>query len=111
MLLFFSDPKLAKICGSEKSLIRKFGPRQGACIAQRLSELRAFASLEIARQVPHLRLHQLTGEGAEQFALNLIQPYRLILECADDPVPRLDDGGINCEHVTSVTIVKVADYH
>lgn len=111
MLIYFRDPKLAKICASQKDLVRKFGPRQGPCIAQRLSELRALSSLGAARAVPHLKLHKLSSRGHEQFSLTLIQSYRLILECADDPVPRRSDRGIDPDGVMGVTIIEVVDYH
>jgi proteic killer suppression protein len=111
VLIYFRDPKLAKICASQKDLVRRFGPRQGACIAQRISELRALSSLGAALALPHLKLHKLSSRGHEQFSLTLIQPYRLILECADDPVPRRSDGGIDPDAVTEVIIVEVVDYH
>lgn len=111
VLIYFRDPKLAKICARQKDLVRKFGPRQGPCIAQRLSELRALTSLGAARAVPHLKLHKLSSRGHDQFSLTVIQPYRLILECADDPIPGRSDGGIDPDGVTAVTIIEVVDYH
>lgn len=111
MQVYFRSKKLQKICESERELVRKYGARQGKRLAVRLSELRAIATLEDASKIPHLNLHQLGGDRREQFALTLIEPQRLILEVAQDPMPRLEDGGIDRSAVTAVTVVEVVDYH
>lgn len=111
MDLYFADTQLRKLCSSEKELIRKFGDRRGKLIAVRLSELRALPTLATAYQVAHLGLHQLKAGRDETFALNVVDPYRIVLEPAETPVPRRDDGGVALERVLAVVVLEIIDYH
>ena len=61
--------------------------------------------------MPPTRLHQLKGNRDEQFAVDLVHPYRLVFEPNHDPLPRKVDGGINLEQVTAIKIMEVVDYH
>ena len=55
--------------------------------------------------------HALSADRDGQFAVHLWGQYRLIFEPNDEPIPRLEDGGIDRSGVTSVVITEVADYH
>jgi proteic killer suppression protein len=57
------------------------------------------------------RFHALKGDRQGQFAVNVDAARRLILEPADDPVPRRPDGGIDLSRVSSMLLVEVDDYH
>ena len=57
------------------------------------------------------RCHALTGDRKEQFAVHLWGSYRLVFEPDHEPIPRLEDGGIDPVHVTRIAIVEVVDYH
>ncbi len=61
--------------------------------------------------MPPVRRHQLTGGQKGQFAIDLVQPYRLIFKPDHEPVPRKDDGGIDLNQVTAIKIIDVKDYH
>ena len=61
--------------------------------------------------MPPARMHQLKGNRDEQFAVDLVHPYRLVFEPNHDPLPRKKDGGINLEQVTAIKIMEVVDYH
>lgn len=111
MELSFAKAKLRKLCTSSSELIQRYGPRQGRMILDRLNELEAAPTLAAAKQIPHLHVHQLTGDRAEQFAVTVVQPYRLIVSVADDPVPRRHDGGIDIAGVRAVTILEIVNYH
>jgi proteic killer suppression protein len=58
-----------------------------------------------------VRCHQLRADRDEQFAVDLVHPYRLVFEPDHDPIPRTADGGIDLDSVTSIAIVGVIDYH
>ena len=47
----------------------------------------------------------------EQISLDLVHPMRLILEVADDPTPRMPEGGLDWAAITSVAVVEIADTH
>lgn len=57
------------------------------------------------------RLHPLSGNRVGQYAVSVLEPFRLILEPADDPIPRTDDGAVDTDAVRSVRILEVTNYH
>lgn len=107
----FAKQKLQKQCSTEKAMRRQFGTDIARRLARRLQELEAADSLAELRVLPQARAHELTGDRAGQIALDLIHPRRLILEVANDPVPRHDDGRLDWKRVTNVTVIEIVDYH
>lgn len=59
------------------------------------------------KYIPSARLHQLQGKRADEYAVDLVHPYRLILR------PLLDENVTigELEHITVVKIEEVTDYH
>lgn len=43
--------------------------------------------------------------------MDLVHPYRLIFEPANEPAPLLSDGGLDWDRVTAVRIIGVDDTH
>jgi len=41
----------------------------------------------------------------------LTKNWRLIFEVDHDPIPRLDDGGIDLDMVSAIRFIEVVDYH
>lgn len=80
-------------------------------IRARLGVLKNAKTLLDAPKTRPDRLHQLKGDRDEQFAVDLVHPYRLVFEPNHDPVPRTADGGIDLEQVTAITVLGVVDYH
>ena len=81
---------------------------------RRLAELAAAATLADVLLLPGARCHKLTADLARprgRFAVSLRQPYRLVFEVANDPVPTTADGGVDAGQVTSVEIIEVINYH
>lgn len=76
----------------------------------RLASLHAAPTLSDMRGVPG-NCHPLRADRAGEFAVDLRGPYRLIIEPDHNPVPRLDDGGIDTNKVTNIRIKEVEDYH
>lgn len=78
---------------------------------RRMVVLNAAPSLkDVSHQRPERR-HELTGSRSGEFAVDLEHPYRLVFRPAMDPVPKLEDGGINLASVTAIEILSVEDYH
>ena len=111
MDIVFKTKKLQKICNNRKLRIKEFGKEQAGKIGQRLDELRAADCLQDMSCLPPPRCHELIGNRKGQFSVDLKQPYRLIFEPAEDPVPLRGDGGIDLEKVQSITILGVEDTH
>ncbi len=111
MEISFRNRKLAKVFSSEKTLRREYGDRAARIIMIRLAVLLDAETLAEVPATPPDRMHQLTGDRNEQFAVYLVHPYRLVFEPAHDSLPRKEDGGIDLEQVTAITVIEVVDYH
>jgi proteic killer suppression protein len=107
----FRTRKLEKIFNSARELQKAYGARMARTIMNRLAVLKAARALAVVPTTPPDRRHQLRGDRDEQFAVDLVHPHRLVFEADHNPVPRKEDGGINVEQVTAITIIDVIDYH
>jgi proteic killer suppression protein len=109
--ILFGSHKLEKVFNSQKLLVKEYGDRQAALIRRRLDELQAANALAELRSLPQLRCHELIGNRAGQLSVDLVHPYRLLFEVADEPVPRKADGGLDWTQVTAVMVIGVEDTH
>jgi proteic killer suppression protein len=110
MDVFFESERLANLLESTKKLSQTYGPENAKLIPRRLDNLRFASSLEDMRTLPG-HTHELLGDRAGTFAIDLKHGYRLIIEPADDPAPRKPDGGLDWRAITAVVVVAVEDYH
>ena len=111
MDITFKNRKLEKIFNSEKELCKKFGQENGRLIMRRMMVLNAAPCLvEVPDKRPERR-HELKGNRRGQFAVDIKQPYRLVFKPNHKPLPRKDDGGLDLERITAITILGVEDYH
>lgn len=111
MDILFGTGRLQRVFNSERSLTRRYGARMSRVIQVRMAVLNSARNLAQVPATPPDRRHALRGDRAGQYAVDLAHPYRLIFEPNHDPVPRLPDGGVNLEEVTSIIIIEVVDYH
>ena len=110
MNIIFKYNDFKEECRNQRLLEKKRGRKRAKYIQRRLDDLRAAEVLEDMRGLPG-HCHELRHDRSGQFALDLDQPYRLIFEPADEPVPTKPDGGIDWTKVTAVMILGVVDYH
>lgn len=106
----WSNRKLEKSCSDDRLGAKQWGPEQWKVLKMRLVSLRAAPTLSDMHGVPG-NCHPLRADRAGEFAVDLRGPYRLIFEPDHEPVPRLDDGGIDTTNVTNIKIKEVDDYH
>jgi len=111
MVIHFRNAKLEKTFASEKELTRTYGPDQAKTLMRRVSELGAVRCLADLRLFPQVRAHELTGDRKGQISITVRQPYRLIVLTANEPAPKLPDGGLDWSMVTEVTVIEVVNYH
>ena len=111
MDIAFRSRKLERVFNRADALQKAYGARMARVIMTRMAVLRAARSLVPVPTTPPERRHQLVGDRDEQFAVDLVHPYRLVFEANHEPVPRKDDGGIDTEQVTVITILDGVDYH
>ena len=111
MEIAFRTRKLEKVFNAADVLQKTYGTRMARVIMMRMAVLKVARSLALVPTTPPERRHQLSGNRDEQFALDLVQPYRLVFEANHEPIPREEDGGIDTEQVTAITILDVVNYH
>ena len=110
MEVYFASEKLAELIENDRKRVRAFGAENAKWIQKRLDNLRFASTLEVLRALPG-RTHELSGDRAGTFAIDLKHGYRLILKPAEDAPPRKPDGGLNWQAITSVIVIAVEDYH
>ncbi|HET8684447.1 MAG TPA: type II toxin-antitoxin system RelE/ParE family toxin [Micromonosporaceae bacterium] len=111
MRVTFTSAKLAKDCSSDRQRQRRFGAERARKLKLRLDQMQAAASIAELMTLPGARCHQLAANRAEQFSVDLDGPYRLIFEADVSPVPRRQDGGIDCDAVDAVIVIEIIDPH
>lgn len=107
----FANRRLERVFNSEKELIRRYGAPMGRKIQTRMAVLRGANNLGLVPRERPTRRHQLSQDRDEEFAVDLVHPYRLVFVPDHNPMPRLDDGGIDISNVTAIQIREVVDYH
>ena len=109
MQINYHDRKLRKICENSREAVRKLGSNSAKKLQARLSDIEVAANVQ---ELPRLgNPHPLVGDRRGQFSIGLSGGNRLVFEPNHNPVPKMDDGGINWMLVTSVTIIFIGDYH
>lgn len=94
----YRTKKLEKIC-TDASVARKvYSVKMAEKIQMRIDEIRASDSVESMIKYQIGKCHELKGDRDGQYAVNLVQPYRLIFEKKD-------------KEITIVRIIEITDYH
>jgi len=111
MRIFFKTRKLQKICSQSMESQKQLGAKCGRKLQQRMMELKAAQNLSDISRLPPPRCHELTGDRAGQFSVDLEHPYRLLFIVANDPYPERESGGVDLDGVTEIEIIEIADTH
>ena len=111
MKINFRSKTLQKLCSTSKGAVRALGPKRGNKLMQRMNELAAFNCLADVPKFPPARCHQLGDNRKGQFSVDLEHPYRLIFVPDHNPIPELEDGGINLQEITKIKIIEIVDTH
>lgn len=110
MDISYRDRRLEKLGNDSRHAIRKLGDVQARRLRRRLDDLGAASNLEEMRRLPG-RCHELTGNLAGVFSLDLEHPMRLLFIPQDDPPPTKPDGGLDWRAVEAVEILAIEDTH
>ena len=109
MDISFESAKTEKLFGDHKKMIQGYGCEMANCLRRRLDDLIAAPNLAEMYNLPG-RLHQYSEKKPEIWSLDLKHPQRLLFT-PTEPVPRLEDGGVNRTEVTKITICCIYDPH
>lgn len=94
----YKSKKLEKVCTNLACAKKEYGERMATLIHQRIDEIKAATSVEMLVRFSIGRCHQLQGNRKSEYAMDLVQPYRLIFEKKD-------------QEIQCVRIMNIEDYH
>lgn len=110
MRIHFQTSKLQRTLCEEQLLRRSFGAENAKRIRLRLALMEAAPTLADVPATPPPRRHALTGPYEGCFAVDVLQPYRILIK--PHLVPPLPRGKlIHPGKVTEIIILDVLDYH
>lgn len=107
----FSHPKLAKHLQNFDHMVVAFGKEQAKAIHRRLDQLKAARCLEDIRHAPG-KCHELVGNHAGRFSIDLRGPYRMIFCPSGDREEYMDGSTVVWTRVTAIEIILlIKDTH
>lgn len=110
MNISFQNKKLEKLLGNPSKLRRELGPLRAKLFLLRLGSLIDAVTLEDVRHVPG-NFHELKSGRKGQWACDLDQPYRLIFEPHEEPIPTDSTGRYVWLEIKGVEIIEITNYH
>mgnify|MGYP000003460239 CR=1 FL=1 len=90
--------KVKAVCTNADKAIRTYGVEMAEKLHSRLDQIRAIDSVEHLIQFQFGRCHALKGNRKNQYAMDLVHPYRLIFEKKGNDIQ-------------IVRIIEITDYH
>lgn len=107
MIVEYKSKKLKKECEDPKKAQKQYGKGIGIKLTQRVGELVAATSLLDIQYIQSARLHRLKGKRSDEYAIDLVHPFRLVIK----PILK-ENGDLNeLETIDIVRIEEVTDYH
>lgn len=98
MNVTYSTKKLKKICTNASIAQKKYGPQMAQKIQQRIDQIHAAENVEMMVQFNIGRCHELKGNRKNQYAVDLVHPYRLIFSKIG-------------QEIQIANIEEIVDYH
>ena len=110
MNIRFSNKKLEKTVNDDRLLFKEFGKLRAVKIRLRLTQLDDATTLEDVRNLSE-NYHELTSNRKGQWACDLDQPFRLIFEPQEDPIPTDEHGRTLWIEIRGIEILEITNYH
>lgn len=104
------DKLLSLLLTGDSKATKKFGTKRLNYLKQRLKSMQIAETLEGVRTAPG-HFHELVDNRKGQWACDLDQPYRLIFEPHEDPIPTDSDGKFIWIEIKGVELIEVTNYH
>jgi proteic killer suppression protein len=106
----FSNRKLEKLANNYWKCQKELGQIRARLYQRRLQDLQNAQTLEDVRNLPG-HYHELREDRKGQWACDLDQPYRLVFEPQEKPIPTDKSGKYVWIEIKGVEIIEIADYH
>lgn len=110
MRLSFKTRKLERSLNTDKGIVKNYGTLAKK-IKLRIQQLNAAATLADIATLPALRLHQYIGKRKGTWSIDIHENWRICFQIDHDPLPTLEDGGVDLDEVTAIKISSVEDPH
>ncbi len=110
MKLSYKNNKLEKSLSTDKGLTKSYG-NLAKKIKQRRIQLENADNLEVISKLPVLRLHQHIGKGKGTWSIDIQENWRILFSIDQNPIPTLEDGGVDLKAITIISIESVEDPH
>ncbi len=110
MDITFADKKIERCANDDQLALKKFGKIRSGIFKKRMNALYMAENLEELRYLPG-NWHELTNERKGQWACSLDQPYRLIFEPQETPIPTDESGKYIWSEIKAVEIIEIINYH
>lgn len=110
MEIRFADKKLEIISNDDRIRHKALGKIRSAIYRRRIIALFNAKNLEEVRMLPG-SFHELRHNRKGQWACDLDQPYRLIFESIQNPIPIKPDGNYDWTKITGIIILEIVNYH
>ena len=111
MNIAFANARIRRTFNSTRRLTRKYGQKVATKIVERLAILEEARNLADIPHGPPMFRHQLEHDRKGQFAIRLTESDRLIFKPDHDPLPLLDEGGVDISKVTAIVMIEVVNYY
>lgn len=98
MQVEYKTKTMEKVCTDASVASKKYGSEMAEKIQLRIDQIRAADSVEQMVQFRIGRCHQLQGNRKNQYAVDLVQPQRLVFEKKGN-------------EIQIANIIEIVDYH
>lgn len=110
MEIRYRTKKLERTLTSDKGLSKAYG-RLAKKINQRIHQLKSADNLSVIAQLPALRLHPHIGKNKGVWSIDIQENWRILFKIDQDPIPTLEDGGVDIKKVSIIRIESITDPH
>jgi len=105
----FKNNKLENSFTDDRLLVKTYG-ELAKKIKQRYGELKAADNLSVIAKIPVLRLHSHQGNKGI-WSVDIHQNWRILFTIDQDPIPILENGGVDLKTIEIIKIESVEDPH
>jgi proteic killer suppression protein len=110
MELSYKNNKLKKSLTTDNGIAKSYGTLAKK-VKLRITQLKNADNLEVISKLPVLRLHQHIGKGKGTWSIDIQENWRILFIINQDPIPTLEDGGVDLKAITIISIESVEDPH
>lgn len=110
MEIHYRTKRLERSLTTDKGLSKTYG-NLAKKIKQRMQQLKGADNLYVIASLPALRLHPHIGKNKGIWSIDIQKNWRILFKIDQNPIPTLEDGGVDIKKVTIVRIESITDPH